>query len=216
MPNIAGYPARRIVLDFGCVQTKLFVVDRLEDFVDGDALLRDADVPEPPYWAHLWPGARALARLLATEVDCAGRRVVDLGCGLGLPGLTAALRGANVTLLDTVHDALRFAQASARLNGCRSTVVRTDMNRAGLRGQFDYCLAADATYDPGLQIALASFLAAHLAPDGHAWCAESVRTFDRGFQHACEAYGLRTQEHELREPDEGREVAVRITEVGWS
>ena len=211
--RIAGYPARRVVLDFGSVQTQVFVVDRLEDLVDGAALLRDADAPEPPYWAHLWPGARSLARLVATRVQCSGRRVIEIGCGLGLAGLTAALRGAAVTLVDTAHDALRFVQASAELNRCRINAVRTDMGCAGLRGRFDYCLAADVTYDPALQTALADFLAAHLAPGGRAWCAESVRTFDQGFRRACEHHGLQVTEDDIREPDDQREVSVRITTV---
>jgi predicted nicotinamide N-methyase len=211
--HVAGYPARRVVLDFGGVATQLLVVDRLEDFVDGTALLRDAEVPEPPYWAHLWPGARSLARLLATGVDCAGRRVVEIGCGLGLAGLTAAVHGATVTMLDTAHDALRFVQASAELNRCRVDTVRTDVGRAGLRGAFDYCVAADVTYDPALQAALAEFLAVHLAPGGRAWCAESVRTFDQGLRWACEQNALEVSERDAREFDDDREVWVRVTEV---
>jgi hypothetical protein len=69
------------------------------------------------------------------------------------------------------------------------------------------------TYDPLLQVAVADFLVAHLASGGRAWCAESVRTFDQGFRHACERRGLLVREHEEREPDDGREVSVRITEV---
>jgi predicted nicotinamide N-methyase len=212
---IAGYPTRTLALAFGAVRVNLLVVKRLEDYVDAEALLRDPDAPEPPYWAHLWTGSRALARLLATQVDCAGRRIVEIGCGLGLVGMVAARRGARVTLIDTVHDGLRFAQANAALNGCRVNVVQADVRCAGVRGPFDYALAADVTYDPVLQIAVADFLAAHLTAGGRAWCAESVRTFDQGFRRACEQRGLAVTEREVREPDEGHEVAVRITEVRW-
>ena len=211
--RIAGYPARRVALDVGTLRLQLHVVDGLEDYVDTDALLRDPDAAEPPYWAHLWPGARCLARLMSAHTACAGRRVVEVGCGLGLAGIAAAMRGATVTLLDNAHAALRFAQASAALNTCRVETVRTDLRHAGVRGPFDYCLAADVTYDPLLQVALADFLAAHLARGGRAWCAESVRTFDQGFRHACERHGLRVSEREERELDEGRDVGVRITEV---
>ena len=211
--RIAGYPARRVALDLGTLHPQLYVVDGLEDYVDTDALLRDPDAAEPPYWAHLWPGARCLARLMTVQAECSGRRVVEVGCGLGLAGIAAAMRGATVTLLDSAHDALRFAQASAALNTCRVGTVRTDVRHAGVRGPFDYCLAADVTYDPLLQVALADFLAAHLASGGRAWCAESVRTFDQGFRHACERHGLQVREHEEREPDDGRDVSVRITEV---
>jgi predicted nicotinamide N-methyase len=213
VPTIAGYPARRIAVDLGGTCTQLYVVDRLEDFVDGDTLLRDADAPEPPYWAHLWPGARCLARLVATQVECGGRRVVEIGCGLGLAGLAAAMRGAHVTMIDTAHAALRFVHASAAMNNRRVATVQTDIRCAGIRGLFDYFLAADVTYDPQLQDALADFLAAHLTPEGHAWLTESVRTFDQGLRRACERHGLQVDERETREPDAGREVVVRITEV---
>lgn len=48
-----------------------------------------------PYWAALWPSAVALASaLLAQPQLVAGRRVCDVGAGLGLGGLGAALAGA--------------------------------------------------------------------------------------------------------------------------
>jgi predicted nicotinamide N-methyase len=210
--RIAGYPARRVALDLGTLHPQLYVVDGLEAYVDTDALLRTADAPEPPYWAHLWPGARCLARLMA-QADCSGRRVVEVGCGLGLAGIAAAMRGAAVTVLDSALVALRFARASADLNRCHVSTVQMDIRHPAVRGRFDHCLAADVTYDPLLQAAVADFLAAHLASGGRAWCAESVRTFDQGFRHACERHGLQVSEHEARELDDGREVSVRITAV---
>ena len=48
-----------------------------------------------PYWATLWPSAVALATALLAEPQLvAGLRVCDVGAGLGLGGLGAALAGA--------------------------------------------------------------------------------------------------------------------------
>lgn len=212
-PLVAGYPTRRLHLQLGDLGVDLLTVARLEDYVDTEALLRDADAPEPPYWAHLWTGSRALARLVATEIECAGRRVVEIGCGLGLAGIVAARRGAAALLLDSAWEGVCFAAANARLNDCRAAVIQSDLRAPGLRGTFDCCLAADVTYDPELQRALAEFLAGHLAPRGRAWCAESVRTVDQGFRRACERHGLNVWEREAHEAEDGRDVAVRITEV---
>ncbi len=212
--RLAGYPVRPVCFKFDCVRVRLLVIDRLEDYVDAESLLRDAHAPEPPYWAHVWPGSHALARRMA-HVECAGRRVIDLGCGLGLAGIVAALRGAVVTLVDNAQPSTQLARANAALNGCRVAVVQSDLRQAGIRGLFDYCLAADVTYDPTLQVALATFLQRHLASAGRAWCAESVRTFDEGFRRACAAHGLRTAESEVRACDEQREVPVRLTDVWW-
>jgi predicted nicotinamide N-methyase len=209
------YPTRTVRLEFGRAVVSVDVVARLEDWIDAEALLADPDAPEPPYWLHLWTGGRALARAVAAVDDWSGRTVVDLGCGLGLPGLVAARLGARVVLADAVHDALRLARANALRNGGAVEVVRTDARRPGLRGRFDAVLLADVTYDPELQEALGAFLARHLAPMGMGLCAESVRTHDPGFRRACEARGLGVEESEVREMEEGRPVPVRLTEVRW-
>jgi len=211
--TVAGYPTHAVQLEFGAIDIDLLTVRRLEDYVDTEALLRDSDAPEPPYWAHLWTGSRHLARLLATRVACRGRRTVDIGCGLGLVGLVAARRGARVLAVDTAYAALTFARANAARNACALTVVQADVALPGLRGPFDLCLAADVTYDPRLQQAIAAFLAAQLSPAGEAWCVESVRTMDPGFRRACDARGLRVAEYEDREIDDARDVWVRVTTV---
>ena len=50
-----------------------------EALIDEEAFVDDEFLP---YWAELWPAARALADALP---DVRGLRVVELGCGLGLP-----------------------------------------------------------------------------------------------------------------------------------
>src|SRR2546426_1808678 len=81
----------------GDASVALWRVAALERHLDGAALLAAADVPEPPYWAHLWSGAVVLAAAVPRR---GARTVLELGCGLGLPGLTAACRGARVTFVD--------------------------------------------------------------------------------------------------------------------
>ena len=58
-----------------------------------------------PYWIDVWPCALRLAAWLDGQ-ELAGRRVLELGCGLGLPSLVAALRGAEVLATDVEPDAL--------------------------------------------------------------------------------------------------------------
>src|SRR6185436_16422121 len=59
----------------------------------------DAHEEYPPYWAELWPSSVALAWAVATAKP-AGARVLELGCGLGLPSIAAALSGAQVLATD--------------------------------------------------------------------------------------------------------------------
>lgn len=211
-PTIAGFPARRVGVTYGAEQIDIFVVDDLDSLVDRDALLRDTLATEPPYWAHLWVGSRALAEHLATLRPTFGS-ALDIGCGVGLAGLIAARLGAHTTFVDHSVEALQFVRASARNNGLKADLLQTDLRAPGLRGEFDLCLAADVTYDPILQRALAAFLGQALTSDGLALCAESVRTVERGFEDACRAHGLDTRARRVRLVDDGVPVDVRITEV---
>ncbi len=214
-PTVAGFPTREIRIDCGSLTIPLLVVRRIEDYVDTDELLRADDPQEPPYWAHLWTGSRVLARLAATQLDCRGKRVVDIGCGLGLVGIAAAQRGASSVLFDYVGDGAAFAKANIDHNTCNAVALQADLRHPPFRSDFDYCFAADVTYDVGLQESLAAFMANHLAPAGRAWCVESVRTFDEGFHNACRNHGLQTQIRTVQEPEDGRQLTVRITEVSW-
>ena len=49
-----------------------------------------------PYWARPWPSAVALAALLLQRPELvAGKRVAELGAGLGLAGIAAAMAGGS-------------------------------------------------------------------------------------------------------------------------
>src|SRR3954447_24559702 len=52
-----------------------------------------------PYWAELWPSGVALARAIAGR-SLKGARVLELGCGLGLPSIAAAQGGGRVLATD--------------------------------------------------------------------------------------------------------------------
>ncbi|KXZ50506.1 hypothetical protein GPECTOR_16g681 [Gonium pectorale] len=80
-----------------------------------DRGLLDAD----PYWTRAWPSAIALAATLLQRPELvAGRTVADLGAGLGLAGIAAALAGAReVVLLDREPLALQCGLLSAAATG---------------------------------------------------------------------------------------------------
>ncbi|OLT09060.1 hypothetical protein BJF78_31300 [Pseudonocardia sp. CNS-139] len=87
---------------------------------DAAALLYEEDVAAdqayPPYWAELWPSAVELAYAVSGR-DWTGAAVLELGCGLGLPAIAAASRGARVLATDRAADAVTFAAVNAEQNG---------------------------------------------------------------------------------------------------
>jgi len=174
---------------------ELYSVADLESIVDAQALLRDTQGLEPPYWALIWIGARAIAERIARK-PIQGR-VLDLGCGLGLSGLTAARGGAEVVFADYVPECLEFVRASVAHNGFADTQLRLcDFTRDECDGPYDHILAADVVYDPASYTSLVEFLDRHLSDRGTLLLTETLRAdagdvisalVDRGFEDDKEA-----------------------------
>jgi predicted nicotinamide N-methyase len=101
-----------------------------------------------PYWADLWPAARMLAKVVVAEPWTPGLHALEIGCGLGLPGIAALSRGLQVTFSDYDPTAVRFAACNARLNGFSNFSERAFDWRCppdDLRA--DVVLASDLTYE---------------------------------------------------------------------
>ncbi len=111
-----------------------------EALIDEAAFAQDEFLP---YWAELWPAATALADALPELV---GLRVVELGCGLGVPSLVAAARGAQVTATDWAVDAIELLRANAERNGLGLVAEVRDW-RLPWPDRFDLALAADVLYE---------------------------------------------------------------------
>jgi predicted nicotinamide N-methyase len=208
---IAEHPVALLDVDLGPRHVRLYAVRDLETMVDRGALLRgDA---EPPYWAYLWSGARVLASYLARFVDCTGMRVLEIGCGLGLPGVTAAVLGAETTVVDNAPAALDVAVASAAANGVRCTPVVADFTRLDTTWRFDVVLAAEIAYERERYAELAAVCERHLRPGGMTLLADGYRTDTRGLYGALAARGLAVHAVDCRVVEEGRPLPIRLAEI---
>jgi predicted nicotinamide N-methyase len=130
--------------------------------------------PLVPYWSVLWRSGVALARELEGE-PLGGRRLVELGCGLAVPGLAAARAGAAVLATDESAEALELVARNARVNEVRIETARVGWAEPAeltARGRFDLVLAADVLYERA-NVALLLDLLPRLAPE--AWLADPGR-----------------------------------------
>ena len=102
-----------------------------------------------PYWAELWPSGVALAGVVGSR-DVGGLRVLELGCGLALPSIVAALAGARVLATDWSEEALEVAAANAARNEAElETALVSWADPATLvgAGPWDLVLGADLLYE---------------------------------------------------------------------
>jgi len=199
-------------LSFAGEEVRFLAIADLDPFVDAEQLLGVGEVPEPPYWMHLWPGASSLSRRLAVQCE-AGQRVLELGCGLGVPSLVAALRGAAVVATDWQRDPLQLLRRSARLNQVELGLVQMDWRRLCVRGAaFDLVAGADVAYDAGEEEGLVTALAAAVRRGGRVMLADSVNTYRQGLAERLRTVGFDVREERDAEEEEGRVVWVRILE----
>ena len=161
-----------------------------EALIDEDAFDEDEFLP---YWAELWPSGLALARAVAA-LDLRGARVLELGAGLGLPSLAAALGGADVLATDWAEDAVELLRRNAGRNGIalRAEVVRWDRPEPLLRdAPWPLVLGADLLYERRNADALLELLP-RLGAD--VLLADPGRPFARGFlERAAARWELRTE-----------------------
>jgi predicted nicotinamide N-methyase len=118
---------------------------------DSEALLDEAAFEHEeflPYWAELWPSTVALARAVAAR-SLGGTRVLELGCGLGLPSIVAALGGARVLATDWSPDAVALLHENARRTGAtlETAVHSWDDPELPARGPWELVLASDVLYE---------------------------------------------------------------------
>jgi predicted nicotinamide N-methyase len=119
---------------------------------DAEALLDEAAFEHEeylPYWAELWPSSLALARAVSARA-LRGARTLELGCGLGLPSIAAALSGGRVLATDWAPDAIAMARANAERNGAElETMVCswTEPDPLLERAPWDLVLASDVLYE---------------------------------------------------------------------
>jgi predicted nicotinamide N-methyase len=120
---------------------------------DSEALITEEGFEKEeflPYWAELWSSGVALAHDIAGRA-LHGASVLELGCGLGLPSIAAALAGGRVLATDWSPDAVRATATNAALNEVSIETARVAWAAPDAlleRAPWRYVIAADVLYEP--------------------------------------------------------------------
>jgi ETFB lysine methyltransferase len=159
-----------------------------EDLIDEAAFERDERLP---YWAELWPSARALADHVA-NLEGTSRTFLELGCGAGLVTTAACIAGFETTASDYYEDATHFARVNAwRNTGCDPHALVLDWRSVPLEtSRHDVVAASDVLYERPYGVLVARVIAAALAPHGVAYLADPGRVARGDFLAALPPLGL--------------------------
>lgn len=102
-----------------------------------------------PYWAEVWPASLALARWFCKKgLAPPNSWTLELGCGLGLVGISLARLGWRIEATDYVEDALIFAAFNAQKNGITGRHRVAYLDWSNPVGQPVACIVgADVVYE---------------------------------------------------------------------
>ncbi len=180
-----------------------------DDLISEDDYVKDERLP---YWADLWPSAQILANEVAI-MRLRGVRVLELGCGLGVVALGAAMAGALVTATDYYDDALLFAELNVASNSGREIATRM-VDWTALPeslGKFDVVLASDVLYEHRYAALVAETIARTLVKGGEAIVADPGRIALDEFREECADRGLASE----GDPRPFREDEISQTITLW-
>lgn len=157
---------------------------------DERRFLQGDEATQRPYGIVLWPSAIALAHEVA-ERGLAGKRVLELGAGTGLPGIVAASLGAEVVQVDRQEVALFVCGKNAERNGVRITQRQADFTAWTETASYDVILGSDILYAPPLHPHLRRIFETNLAPGGVVLASDPFRAASLPLLEAMEADGWR-------------------------
>jgi predicted nicotinamide N-methyase len=178
--EIDGMPCTIFPMKVGGHSLKLWLPDNAEKFILETTQEAFGDEERLPYWAVLWPASIALAEQLST-LNLSDKKVLELGCGLAVPSLMAAQKGAEVMATDWYIEALHFVEANAQINQLELDTKLLDWRYPPEGLEFDYILAADLLYERRNHDALLYAMDQLLRHDGTVWISDPERYMSQDF-----------------------------------
>jgi len=150
----------------------------------------------------VWPSSEVLAHLMFSY-DIAGKKILEVGCGIGLSSLVLNHRLADITATDYHPEVGGFLLKNVALNcGNKIPFVRTgwaDDDNDNTLGQFDMVIGSDLLYEGDHVDLLAGFINAHAKPQCEVILVDPGRSYHGRFSKKMVALGYA---HHYNKPDQ--------------
>lgn len=192
-----GYATRLLTLRFGGHDYRIRALSDRQQFSDPHGLAERAGISSAMWslFGQVWPAGRVLAQAMS-QFDVAGKRVLELGCGLGLSSLVLQRRKADITASDHHPLAEEFLAYNAALNGLPPPAfldLAWHLPQPRL-GEFDLVVASDVLYERGHAEQLALLLARHMRPTAEVLITDPGRGNSGAFTTALKKQGYSVEE----------------------
>lgn len=199
-----GYTTRLLTVRLGAHDFRIRALSDLQQFADPTGRSHRAGISSALWslFGQVWPSGRVLAETMS-GFDVAGKRILELGCGLGLSSLVLSRRGADVMATDHHPLAESFLAYNAGLNNLPAVNYRDlpwtvpDKNL----GRFDLIIGSDILYERDHAAQIADMMLRHANPDAELLVTDPGRGNSAPFTRAMALQGYSVTEQRVRFDD---------------
>jgi 2-polyprenyl-3-methyl-5-hydroxy-6-metoxy-1,4-benzoquinol methylase len=159
-----------------------------------------------PYFGVIWPSAVGLVEFIATlfPLRFEELRVLEVGCGLALPSLYLAKKGAQVTATDFHPEVPVFLKKNIALNRTKNLQFE-NMNWTENHSEkflYDWVIGSDILYESQHPEPVARALASYVKPGGKIILADPARPYLQRFSDSMKELGFTEKSTVVRVPDD--------------
>jgi predicted nicotinamide N-methyase len=218
IPSVADYQVKYETLCLGGLDYHIRSLLDRQQYSDPDGLAERAGISSAswPLFGLVWPSARILAGIVQT-LPVTGRRILEIGCGLGLASLVMQRRAADITASDRHPMAAAFMAENLRLNQLSGIDFQTGSwsDTDSTLGTFDLIVGSDVLYERDLPGMLAGFIDRHSRPVVEVIIIDPDRANRSAFNREMDGLGYRHEatravsHQESGEPYKGRVLRYR-------
>ena len=196
-----GYTTRLLTVRLGGRDYRLRALSDLQQFADHNRAAERAGISSALWslFGQVWPSGRVLAEAMCT-FEVAGKRILELGCGLGLSSLVLQQRGADITASDHHPLAGSFLAHNAALNALPPINYR-DLPWAvpdATLGRFDLIIGSDILYERDHAALLAQMMLRHASADAEILITDPGRGNSASFTRSLAGQGYAVSERRSR------------------
>lgn len=195
-----GYQVRKLDVEVGAFKGRIRALSDRMQFHDPEGVAAEAGICDASWsmFGQLWPASQVLADAVK-YIDLKGRRVLELGCGLGLPSLVLQYRGADITASDHHPLSEKFLNYNAVLNNL-PIIPYLDLPWSEVepeRERFDLIIGSDLLYEPNHADLLAGIVEQLANPTAKVLISCPGRGYRNRFSRFMEELGFQASEQRV-------------------
>ena len=200
----------------GSESFELWYIQEVDQLIE-ELLAKGEDHPDVkderlPYWADIWASSIGLSEFIVENKNLVkGKTILEIGCGIGLPGIVAARCGATVCMTDYLEEALQMARLNWHQNIERQGKFEImDWREPKRQLRADIVLASDVAYEERAFQPLINAFPHLIKKGGELWISEPNRAWAKPFFESLNQKGWikQSQDFSVEQPGLTSQVSV--------